>query len=57
LDVDANPLIPKRYGVRELPFFLALSNGEVAKRLGGQRTKDELAEALNGAMASRGPPP
>jgi len=52
LDVDANPLVPEKYDVRQLPTVLIFRNGEVVKRLVGLRTKDELAQALRAVDAS-----
>jgi len=52
LDVDANPLMPEKYEVRQLPAVLIFLNGEVVRRLDGLRTRDELTEAINAAISS-----
>jgi hypothetical protein len=48
LEVDANPIVPEGYEIRELPVVLIFRRGEVIRRLDGKRTKEELTEALKG---------
>ena len=52
LDVDANPLMPDRYDVRQLPTVLIFSNGEVDNRFTGYQTRDQLAQALDAEIGS-----
>lgn len=47
VDVDANPQVPEKYGVRLLPTVLIFFKGEVVRRLDGLHTKDELERAIN----------
>jgi thioredoxin 1 len=46
LDVDANPNVPGRFGVRGIPTLLLFKNGELADTLVGLRSKEELAQSL-----------
>ena len=47
LDIDSNPTIPGRYGIRSIPTLMVFKNGEVVARIVGARPKDAImAEVL-----------
>jgi len=47
LDVDANPNVPGRFGVRGIPTLLVFKDGELADSIVGLRSKEELAQSLD----------
>ena len=51
LDVDANPLTPKKYEIDRLPTVLIFSNGNVVKQFDHLQTRDKMARALNAVTA------
>ena len=51
LDVDDNPEVSTKYGVRSIPTLLFLRNGEIVDKHVGLMTKDGLTAKLNELMA------
>ncbi|MDO1449206.1 thioredoxin [Rhodocytophaga aerolata] len=47
LDVDANPYITSRYGVRNLPTLLFFKNGKPVDKIVGAVPKRVMADKLN----------
>ena len=47
LNVDENPDLAMRYGVRSIPTLLVFNNGEVAKTLIGAKGKGQLLRELD----------
>ena len=52
LDVDNNPEIAMRYGIRSIPTLLILRNGGVIHHHVGLTTKQVLANKLDAALAT-----
>ena len=50
LDVDANNAAAQRYNVMSIPTMILFKNGEVAERLVGYMSKDQLLAKLNGKI-------
>ena len=50
VDVDSNPTISAKYGVRNIPTILVIKNGEVVDKVVGAVPKETLAEKLNAAL-------
>ncbi|MFN3430323.1 MAG: thioredoxin [Candidatus Sericytochromatia bacterium] len=48
LDVDANNAAAQRYNVMSIPTMILFKNGEVAERLVGYMSKDQLLAKLAG---------
>ncbi len=47
MDIDSNPTIPGRYGIRSIPTLMVFKGGEVVARIVGARPKDAImAEVL-----------
>jgi thioredoxin 1 len=46
LDVDSNPNVTKRYGIRNIPTVLFFKNGEVADKQVGAVPKSNLVNKL-----------
>ncbi len=44
VNVDDNPSIPTRYGIRAVPTFILFKNGELVEQLVGVVNKDALKE-------------
>ncbi|MBT4905987.1 MAG: thioredoxin, partial [Rhodospirillaceae bacterium] len=44
VDVDSNPSVPAKYGVRSIPTLLIFKGGEVASMKVGALPKSKLAE-------------
>ena len=42
VNVDANPTLSKRFGVRGIPMFVVMKDGEEVKRTTGRKSKQEL---------------
>ncbi len=51
VNVDENPEISMKYGIRSIPTILILKNGEVAEKHVGTTTKKVLAEKIDKALA------
>ena len=51
LNVDNNPQIATKYGIRSIPTILFLKNGEVVDRSVGAVPKAMLAQKLEGQLA------
>jgi thioredoxin 1 len=47
LDVDANPMIAQRFGVRSIPTLIYFKNGREADRVVGAQSADALRQKLN----------
>ena len=47
LDVDNNPEVAMKYGVRSIPTILIIKNGEVVDKHIGVTTKDALAKKID----------
>jgi len=52
VDVDSNPEISLKYGIRNIPTLLVFLNGEVVDKQVGAVPKNILAGKLNAQMAS-----
>ena len=52
LNVDDNPDLAMRYNVMSIPTLLVFSNGEVAKRLVGAKSKGALLQELDEFLAT-----
>jgi thioredoxin 1 len=51
INVDDNPQVPARYGVRGIPNLLILKGGEVKEQILGAVPKQQLVRALDNAIA------
>ena len=47
VDVDANPGITSKYGIRNIPVILFFKNGELSDKIVGAVPKQKLTEKLN----------
>ena len=52
VNVDHNPEVSMKYGVRSIPTILILKNGEVVDKHVGTTTKAALAAKIEAAMAA-----
>jgi thioredoxin 1 len=50
VDVDANPAIASRFGIRSIPTLLFFQGGQVVDQVVGVLPKRTLAEKLNGLV-------
>lgn len=50
VDVDSNPGISAKYGIRNIPTVLFLKNGEVADKQVGAVPKNQLADKLTALL-------
>lgn len=50
VDVDSNPGISQKYGIRNIPTILFFKNGEVADKQIGAVPKKSLVEKLNALL-------
>jgi thioredoxin 1 len=50
VDVDSNPTISAKYGVRNIPTILVIKNGEVIDKVVGAVPKETLAQKLDAAL-------
>jgi thioredoxin 1 len=46
LNIDENPGVPSRYGVRAIPTILAFSGGEVMEQIQGAQSKSKFEEMV-----------
>jgi len=51
LDVDSNPEVATKYGIRSIPTILILKNGEVVEKQVGVTTKDSLKGMIDKQIA------
>ena len=51
INVDDNPQVPARYGVRGIPNLLILKGGEVKEQILGAVPKQQLVKAVDNAIA------
>ena len=51
LNVDENPLVTARFGVRSIPTLLVFKNGEIVDKQVGAVPKSVLASKLNAQVA------
>jgi thioredoxin 1 len=51
VDVDSNPNISARYGIRNIPTLLVFKNGEIVDKHVGVAPKGVLASKLDAQMA------
>ncbi len=54
MDIDKNPLIPKRYGVVNVPTLLVFHRGKLLKAIEGIRDQGSLVEAFRTLEAETG---
>ena len=50
VDVDTDPQLASRYGVRSLPTVMLLENGEIRRVLVGARSGHEYRTAIDGLL-------
>ncbi len=50
VDVDSNPTIAAKFGVRNIPTIVVLKNGEVVEKLVGAQSKEALEAKLQAAL-------
>ena len=50
IDVDANPSVAGKYGIRAIPTILAIKNGEVVEQLQGARPKADFEAAIKNLL-------
>jgi len=50
MDVDSNPLIPGKYGIRNIPTILFFKDGEVADKQVGVVPKTALAQKIDALL-------
>lgn len=51
VDVDSNPNISMKYGIRNIPTLLVFKNGEIVDKQVGAVPKNVLAQKLDAQMA------
>jgi thioredoxin 2 len=52
LDVDANPVVASRFGIRSIPTLLVMSGGREVDRIVGVVPKEEIARRLAAVVRS-----
>ncbi len=50
LDVDDNPEVTEKYGIRNIPTILLLKDGEVADKIVGATSKTALSEKIDALL-------
>lgn len=50
VDVDNNPVISERFGIRQIPTLLVFKNGEVVDKQIGASSKPTLKKKLDGLL-------
>ncbi|MDA3815875.1 MAG: thioredoxin [Prolixibacteraceae bacterium] len=50
MDVDSNPAIPAKYGIRNIPTILFFKNGEVVDKQVGAVPKTVIAQKIDALM-------
>jgi len=53
IDVDKDPEVAKRLGIRALPTFLFLKNGQEVRREFGVLTKTQMASIVEGYLEAK----
>jgi thioredoxin 1 len=51
INVDQNPGLAQRYGIRSIPAIIIFSNGEVADQLIGVQSKETMAAMIDKSLA------
>jgi thioredoxin 1 len=51
IDVDRNPQVMERYGIRGVPTLILFRNGRIVWRASGVKQQDELVQLLRQAAA------
>jgi thioredoxin len=51
VDVDSNPELASKYGIRSIPALVVFNDGKVVNQLAGYQSKDVLAAAIEGARS------
>ncbi|UQS83893.1 thioredoxin [Bombilactobacillus thymidiniphilus] len=46
MDVDANPKVPEKFGIRAIPTMILKKNGQVVETLVGYQSEDQLKKAI-----------
>lgn len=49
-DVDSNPELPSKFGVRNIPTVIFLKNGEVVNKIVGANTKEAYKKAIDATL-------
>ncbi len=52
LDVDENPDSAARFGIRSIPTMLIFKNGQIASKVVGATSKNELVKRFEATLAS-----
>ena len=52
LDVDANPNVAMKYGIRSIPMILIFKDGKVVEQIVGAVPKQKLVNALDAHLAA-----
>jgi len=50
LDVDSNPAVAQKYGIRSIPSLLVFKNGEVAQMLVGAVPKPQITAKVDAVL-------
>ncbi len=50
MNIDENPVVPMRYGVRAIPTLMIFKNGELAATQVGAQTKSKLVDWINASI-------
>jgi len=50
INIDENPNVPQRYGVRGIPTLMLFKNGEVEATKVGAMSKSQMAAFIDGAL-------
>ena len=56
-DIDENPELTRRFGVRSIPTLLFFRNGEPVEQLNGAVDRETLLEAVHKVLAGEKPVP
>ena len=51
LDVDTNPGVSAKYGIRSIPTLLVFKDGKIVDKQVGAASKNQLADKLNAVVA------
>jgi thioredoxin 1 len=52
LDVDSNPAVSFKYGIRSIPSLFLFKGGEIVERIVGARSKQELIKVIASHVAA-----